>query len=69
MAKVFMNGEMEGDMRVITHTIKKEDLENIGGLMEKFTKDIGKMEYKMEKENIFCKIKPYVGENGSMEEE
>ena len=47
-----MNGVMEGDMRVITHTIKKEDLENIGGLMEKFTKDIGKMEYKMEKENI-----------------
>ena len=39
--------------------IKKKDMENLYGIMIKDIEEIGKMENKMEKENIFYLLKKF----------
>lgn len=69
MDKVFMNGVMEGNMKVNISMIKKKVLGNIGGLMEEFMKDFGKMADNTEKESIFYKMGSSDGVIGKMVEE
>jgi hypothetical protein len=52
MEKVFLLGQMEKDMRVDIKMIKEKDLVHFIGVMEKYIKEILKMENKMEKGNI-----------------
>ena len=50
-AKAFSLGLMAENMKAIIKTIKEMDMELFIGVMEKFIKEIGKMENKVEKAN------------------
>jgi hypothetical protein len=65
---MFLFGQMEGNMKENIEMIKKKDMENLNGMVEKNIKDIGKMESNMEKDYyIVSKIKIGEKEFGKME--
>ncbi len=53
MEKVYLAGQMEGNITVNIKMIKKKDMAPLNGLMVKYIKDNGKMESRMVWVNFF----------------
>lgn len=69
MATDSTTGEMGENTKGSINMIRKKGLENIVGLMVEYMKATGKTLDNMGKENIFCKMEQFAGENGKMVEE